>query len=47
MALAPRLPDAPADAASEPHITVDEQRIADIIRDLITSSVAAQVGELA
>lgn len=34
-ALAERLPDALADAASEAHLTVDERRVADSIRDKI------------
>ena len=47
MALAERLPDALADAASESSLTVDEQRIAATIRDQITSWAAARAGELA
>ena len=45
-ALAERLPDALGDAANESHLTVDEQRIADTIRDQISSWAAARVDEL-
>lgn len=45
-ALAQRLPDALGDAASESHLTVDEQRIADTIRDQISRWAAARVDEL-
>ena len=46
MALAARLPDALADAASGSHLTVDEQRIAGTIRDQISSWAAARAGGL-
>jgi serine/threonine-protein kinase HipA len=46
-ALAARLPDALADAASESGLTVDERRIADTIRDRITRWAAARAGNLA
>ena len=42
-ALAERLPDALGDAANESHLTVDEQRIADTIRDQISNWAAARV----
>lgn len=45
-ALAERLPDALRDAANESHLTVDEQRIADAIRDQISSWATARVDEL-
>ncbi len=45
-ALAERLPDALRDAASESHLTVDEQRISDAIRDQISSWATARVDEL-
>jgi serine/threonine-protein kinase HipA len=45
-ALAERLPDALGDAASGSHLTVGEQRIADTIRDQISSWAAARVDEL-
>ncbi len=45
-ALAERLPDALADAAGASHLTFDEQRIADAIRDQISSWAAARVDEL-
>ncbi|MEP7112246.1 MAG: type II toxin-antitoxin system HipA family toxin [Ilumatobacteraceae bacterium] len=45
-ALAERLPDALADAAYESNLTVDEQRIADAIRDQITRWAAERVHEL-
>lgn len=44
-ALAERLPDALADAARESHLTVDEQRIADTIRDGISSWAAARADD--
>lgn len=47
MALAERLPDALADAANASSLTVDEQRIADTIRDQITSWAAERARELA
>ena len=47
MALAERLPDAFADAATESRFTVDEQRIADTIRDQIISWATARAAELA
>lgn len=46
-ALAERLPDALADAASESSLTVDERRIADTIRDQIVSWAAGRAGDLA
>ena len=46
-ALAERLPDALADTASESHLTVDERRIADTIRDQIVSWAAGRAGDLA
>lgn len=46
MTLAAHIPDALADAASGSHLTVDEQRIADTIRDQISSWEAAQAGGL-
>lgn len=46
MALAERLPDALADAASESDLTVDEQRIAATIRDQISSWATASADEL-
>jgi serine/threonine-protein kinase HipA len=45
-ALAARLPDALRDTASESHLTVDEQRIADAIRDQISRWATARVDEL-
>jgi serine/threonine-protein kinase HipA len=45
-ALAARLPDALSDTASESHLTVEEQRIADAIRDQISSWATARVDEL-
>ena len=42
MALASRLPDALADAASESHLTVNEQRIAATIRDQICNWAATR-----
>lgn len=42
MALAERLPDALADAASESSLTVDERRVGDTIRDQITKWSAAR-----
>ena len=45
-AVAERLPDALADAASESHLTTDKQRIADNIRGQISSWAAARVDEL-
>ena len=45
--LAARLPDALADAATESRFTVDEQRIADTIRDQITDWATARAAELA
>ncbi len=47
MVLAKRLPDALADAAHESTLTVDEQRIADTIRDQMTSWAAERARELA
>ena len=47
MVLAKRLPDALADAAHESNLTVDEQRIADTIRDQMTSWAAERARELA
>lgn len=46
-ALAERLPDALADTASESHLTVDERRIADTIRDQIVIWAAGRAGDLA
>lgn len=46
VALAGRLPDALADAARASNLTVDEQRVADNIRDQIIRWAGAQVGKL-